>query len=162
MTINRTRRPISPEKALARLEDLCARSEQASGEAAKKLASWGISSTDATKIIASLISRRYIDDSRFCRAFVKDKFRFARWGKRKIYLALLQKRVDRSLINEAFDEIDADEYQSALTALIRAKAATINDADTYEGRTRLFRFAASRGFEPDLIARVIHNLADRQ
>lgn len=153
--MNRTRRPITPDKALARLEDLCARSEQSTGEAARKLAGWGIASQDAAKIIASLVERRYIDDRRYCHAFVKDKFRFARWGKRKIYAALSLKRVDKALISEALDEIDEGEYYVSLCEVIAAKARTMADADTYEGRTRLFRFAASRGFEPDLISRAI-------
>ncbi len=153
--MNRTRRPISPDRALARLEDLCARSEQSTGEAARKLAGWGIAAQDAAKIIASLVQRRYIDDRRYCHAFVKDKFRFARWGKRKIYAALSIKRVDRTLISEALDEIDGDEYYASLCEIIAAKARSMTDADTYEGRTRLFRFAASRGFEPDLVARAI-------
>lgn len=159
--MNQVRRTLTPEKALARLEDLCARSEQATGEAAKKLAAWGISATDARRIIDSLVSRRYIDDRRYCQAFVKDKFRFARWGKRKIYAALSLKRIDRSLIGEALDGIDDDEYLSVLEELIRIKARTISGADTYDGRTRLFRFAASRGFEPELISRVLRSMAAR-
>lgn len=155
------RRTLTPEKALSRLEDLCARSEQATGEVAKKLNAWGIASADARRIIDSLVSRRYIDDRRYCQAFVKDKFRFAGWGKRKIYAALLLKRVDRNLISEALDGIDKNEYLTMLHDLVRAKAQTINGADTYEGRTRLFRFAASRGFEPELISQVLRSMAAR-
>lgn len=153
--MNSNRRPLTPDKALARLEDLCARSEQSTGEAARKLAGWGIPAIDAAKIMASLVERRYIDDRRYCHAFVKDKFRFARWGKRKIYGALTLKRVNKALISEALDEIDEEEYYNSLCEIISAKARTISDADTYEGRNRLFRFAVSRGFEPDLITRAI-------
>lgn len=153
--MNSTRRPITPDKALARLEDLCARSEQSTGEAARKLAGWGVSASDAAKIIASLVERRYIDDRRYCHAFVRDKFRFVRWGKRKIYAALSLKRVDKALISEALDQIDEEEYYATLCELIAAKARTVTDADTYEGRTRLFRFAVSRGFEPTLITSAI-------
>lgn len=153
--MNSNRRSLTPDMALARLEDLCARSEQSTGEAARKLAGWGIPAIDAAKIIASLVERRYIDDRRYCHAFVKDKFRFARWGKRKIHAALTLKRVDKALISEALDEIDEEEYYNSLCEIISAKARTISDANTYEGRTRLFRFAASRGFEPDLISRAI-------
>lgn len=152
------RRQISAEKALMRLENLCARGERSTGEAAKKLAEWGISSDDAEQIISSLVSRRFIDDRRYCHAYVKDKFRFARWGKRKIYASLSLKRIDRSLIAEALDEIDEDEYASTLQTLIKARAATMSDASTYDGRTRLFRYAASRGFEPELISRVLRTI----
>lgn len=155
------KKEISPKAALSRLEDLCARSEQCTGEARKKLFNWGINPTDADKIINSLIARRYIDDRRYCEAFVRDKVSFARWGKRKIRLALMQKRVAADLINEAIGSIDNDLYFETLKKIVLTKAGTIKDADTYEGRTKLFRFAVSRGFEPDLIAKVIRELAQR-
>ena len=108
---------------------------------------------------ATLIDRRYIDDRRFSHAFVRDKLMFSHWGKRKIMMAMMQKRVDRDFIEEALDEIDDQIYFDILKKIVLAKARTINDADTYEGRTKLFRFAASRGFEPSLIAQVIREIA---
>ena len=61
--------------------------------------------------------------------------------------------------SEAVDAIDPDDYLDILKKIVLAKAGTIKDADTYDGRTRLFRFALSRGFEPDLVAGVIRGLA---
>ena len=83
------KKPISPEKAKVRLEELCARSEQCTGDAYKKLQTWGIARSDAETIVKSLVDRRFIDDERFCHAFVRDKMRFARWGRRKIKAALM-------------------------------------------------------------------------
>ena len=155
----RQKKTVSPQNALNRLEDLCARSEQCTGEARKKLYNWGLGQDDAERIIKSLIDRRYIDDRRFSHAFVRDKLMFSHWGKRKIMMAMMQKRVDRDFIEEALDEIDDKIYFDILKKIVLAKARTINDADTYEGRTKLFRFAASRGFEPSLIAQVIREIA---
>lgn len=155
----RSRKPITPDNALRRLEDLCARSEQCSGEARKKLYNWGIQAKDTEQIISSLIERRFIDDRRYCRAFVRDKLMFSHWGKRKIKLSLIQKRIDRNIIDFELEQIDIDIYTDILKRIVLAKARTIKDADTYEGRTRLFRFAASRGFEPDLISKLIRDMA---
>ncbi|MDE5567222.1 MAG: RecX family transcriptional regulator [Muribaculaceae bacterium] len=155
----RSRKPITPDNALRRLEDLCARSEQCSGEARKKLYNWGIQAKDTEQIISSLIERRFIDDRRYCRAFVRDKLMFSHWGKRKIKLSLIQKRIDRNIIDFELEQIDIDTYTDILKRIVLAKARTIKDADTYEGRTRLFRFAASRGFEPDLISKLIRDMA---
>ncbi len=66
-----------------------------------------------------------------------------------------QKRIDRHTIEQALDEIDEDEYTDILRHLIKAKAASIAEPDTYEGRTKLYRFGASRGFEPALVARIL-------
>ncbi len=155
----KAKKPVSAATALSRLETQCSRSELCTGEARKKLAGWGISMSDSDKIISSLLERRFIDDHRFSRAFVRDKLMFAHWGKRKIQLSLIQKRLDRDIIAEALDEIDEDDYLTILKKIVLAKAKTISDVDTYDGRTRLFRFAVSRGFEPGLISQVIRELA---
>ena len=155
----RSKKQISATTALSRLEALCSRSEQCTGEARKKLVNWRINPNDAEQIVASLVQRRFIDDRRFCRAFVRDKIMFAHWGRRKITLSLIQKRLDRNTIAEAINEIDETEYLAILKKIVLAKAKTIVDAETYDGRTRIFRFAVSRGFEPALVSNMIREIA---
>ena len=82
---------ISAKDALVRLETLCARSEQSTGEAREKLRRWGILSADAEKIIDSLVDRRFIDNARFARAFARDKIRFSKWGRIKVSQKLREK-----------------------------------------------------------------------
>ncbi len=152
------RRQITAKEALARTEELCARAEHASGEIREKLRQWGIGASDSDKIIQSLTERRFIDDRRFAAAFTRDKIEYSGWGRRKIALALYQKHIDRDIINEALASVDMGHYMERLSGIIGRRARQMPDADTYEGRTRLFRFAAARGFEPDLIARTIKEM----
>ena len=149
---------MEPAKALLRLEELCARAEHCEFELRQKLYRWMVPASDADTIINSLKHRRFLDDQRFTRAFVRDKIQYARWGKRKIALALAAKRIERDTVAEALDDIDQSDYENNLAELLKAKARTIDDAKTYDGRTKLFRFAASRGFEPDLVAKYIRKL----
>ena len=69
---------------------LCSRSEHCSFDIQDKLMLWGLSSEDALLVISKLIEEKYLDDERFARAYVKDKFRFNHWGKQKncFYVAL--------------------------------------------------------------------------
>lgn len=150
------RKPLTPQAALMRAESLCARAEHSSGEIRKKLEGWGISRIDAARILDSLVSRRYVDDARFAAAFVRDKVEYAGWGRRKIALALYQKGVSRDVSACALDDIDPDRYEERLREIVdRKRRSLLDGADTYEGRTRIFRHAASRGFEPELIARIL-------
>lgn len=149
------RKPISPEKALIRAEELCVRAERSSGEIRAKLRQWGIAAADAEKIIASLTERRFVDDRRFCEAFVRDKINFARWGRRKIAMALYEKGVERGISAAILASIDMERYEENLQHILQAKRRTIVGPDTFEGRTKLFRFAVSRGFEPELIKKFI-------
>ena len=60
-----------------------------------------------------------------------------------------------SQIDEALNEIDEEAYREKLRDILTAKARQITDVDTFEGRTKLFRFGASRGFEPALVSEMV-------
>ncbi|MDE7407349.1 MAG: RecX family transcriptional regulator [Muribaculaceae bacterium] len=154
------RKTLSPDAALQRAEDLCARSEQCTSEIQAKLYTWGIGTSDSAKIIARLKQSRYIDDARYARAFVRDKIQFARWGRRKITAALTAKRIDHDTIAAAIaDEAsDTDLYMTNLLAALRSKARSLDMPLTRDDRDRLIRFAASRGYEPQLILKAIRNI----
>lgn len=155
------KKPLSAEKALMRLETQCAAKEICTHEAYEKLRRWIVPLDDARRVVERLVELRFIDDSRFGRAFVRDKAVFARWGRFKIALALRQKGFNREMIDEAIATIDEDSYLATLDALVAAKSRQLADADTFEGRTKIFRFAASRGFEPALIAAAIKRMKIR-
>ena len=146
-----TQKKITPANALVKLQELCARSEQCSCEILSRLYKWGINGTVASKILALLKRDRYVDDRRFASAFVRDKVIFNRWGRAKIKLALIQKRLDSDIIAEAIAEIDPDEYRTALIEVLSAKARTLPETQSYESRNKLLRHAASRGFEATFI-----------
>ena len=150
-----TPKVIPPEKALIRCEELCARAERCEHELREKMRAWRIDSRDIEAIINSLTTRRFLDDSRFARAFVRDKYRFARLGRRKIAMALKQKRIDSDTIDEALEEINQEEYTAVLRTLLKAKAAHMDRPLSYDDRVKLFRFAVARGFETQLISSML-------
>lgn len=149
---------MEPQEALTRLEELCAASERCTFELRSRLYRWGIKGSDAAAIIDSLTKHRFVDDERFARAFVIDKYRFSRWGRIKIRAALYARQVPTWLADVAMDEIDDEEYADNLLQLLRAKRKSLGDeAATYDGRTKIFRYGASRGYEVQLIASSISN-----
>lgn len=159
MSAFRQRKPMGADRALIRLEELCARSERCEDELRKKLSGWMIPASDSERIMDSLRKRRFVDDSRFARAFVRDKYRFNGWGRIKIRMALRTKRIDPDLIEEALEEIDQAAYIEILRRLLKAKNRSIpEEIQGYDRRVRLFRFAASRGFESTLISAALPNL----
>lgn len=148
--------PISSAKALDRLETLCARSEQCTFDLRRKLYRWGVGQGDANRIIASLERNRFVDDARFARAYVLEKVRCSRWGRVKVRVGLMAKRIGRDIIDEAIEEeIDEREYRANLLEIMRAKRRTVEDADSYEGKTRLFRYGISRGYESAEVVKVL-------
>lgn len=150
-----TPKVIAPEKALIRCEELCARAERCEHELREKMRTWRIDSRDIDAIINSLTTRRFLNDSRYARAFVRDKYRFARWGRHRIAMALRQKRIDSGVIEEALEEINQEEYTSILRSLLKAKAAHMERPLSYDDRMKLLRFAVARGFETQLVSSLL-------
>ena len=124
----------------------CAAAEHCRSEVQTKLLQWGASANQTSDILDQLEDQGFLSETRYCSAFVNDKIRFQGWGKEKIRMALKQKRLPVSLIEEAIDAFPQDEYEERLQAIIACKAATLSDTDSYLRKSKLARFLASRGF----------------
>lgn len=154
------KKPITYENALKRAADLCAKCEQCTPDIARKLNTWGLSSDNSTKVINELIRLRFVDDLRFARAYAHDKLHFSGWGKRKISQGLWTKRLPKSIIEQAFDEVDEDDYRVIATRVIKAKVPSIKEGlESYEGKMKLVRFGTQRGFEVSLVVNIVKQIA---
>lgn len=142
---------LTPPEALHRAAALCSSAEHCTADIREKLARWGLTEADSCTIIDRLVQERFIDEQRYAVAFVKDKFRFSGWGRIKMRYALQQKRIDGSDIDHALATLDEEQYNDRLLELLQAKSRSIRDDDPEARRAKLFRFAASRGFESALI-----------
>lgn len=146
---------LNEPEALHKAASYCTTCERCISEVKSKLTSWGVEAIIQQRIIERLIDEKFIDEKRYCQAFVNDKLRFNRWGRIKITAALREKRIPKELINEALEHIDEEEYSKALLLLIESKRKEIKNADEYTEKQKLLRFAASRGFETELIMQAI-------
>jgi regulatory protein len=68
---------ITETEALNRVAAYCSTAEHCRAEIAEKLQRWGIAYDAIDRIINRLEQEKYIDEERFCRAFINDKYRFA-------------------------------------------------------------------------------------
>lgn len=159
MIMERKEKNISPEKALSRAAALCSRSEQCEADIRAKLTAWGIADVAAADaIVARLVSESYLSESRYARAFARDRFRFAGWGRLKIAYALRLKHVAEECIADALTEIDEEDYAKALATALQGKLRSVASREPVQQRAALYRFAASRGYESDLAGRAISAL----
>ena len=144
-----TEKQITTEQAYSRLAALCSRSEHCSHDMLEKMRQWGISPDDQEQVLDRLVGGRYIDDERFARAFVHDKVRYNKWGRRKVEQALWVKHIDKEVCQRVLSEIDDEAYVSALKPLLRQKQ---RNKVPYP---KLVRFAMGRGFTMDIIKQCI-------
>lgn len=149
------RRQLTPDQALERLENLCSRSEQCTADLRRKLWQWQIGAADADRIIDSLTGGAFVDDARYARAFVRDRYRFSSWGRAKLRAALTAKRIAAPLIASALEEIDSREYQRLAFAAMRSRLRSLDRTDTAVCRQKLLRFGITRGYETDLLLRIL-------
>ena len=148
--VGRTRRTKTADQALQSLMRECARSERSSGDALRLMKRWGVSDEDAQKVLARLLAERFIDDSRYAEAFVRDKLNLSGWGAYKIKSALRAKGVSKDIIDEvAAQMIEAADMCERLEEIMVRRLRTLKYSSPYDAKTKLIRFAASRGFDLD-------------
>ncbi len=140
------KREKSPEKALASLQMLCARREYSSGDALRLMERWGVKPLARRKVLEALVHDRFIDDKRYAEAFVREKSRLNGWGSHKIRHALRLKGVDGTLIEQALEMLQPEETEGRLRQLLEQKRPHIKAKDRYDLRSKLIRFALSRGY----------------
>ena len=148
--MNSPKQPLTPAQALNRAAALCARSEQSQSGVRDKLFKWGLNRDEATHVLQQLVAQGFVDDRRYARAFVKDRFAFNGWGRIKIAHQLRLKGIAGDVIDEALGTIDEERYGERLTELMRAKWRTVQDREPRAAWAAMMRYAASRGFEATL------------
>jgi len=139
------------QEAYLELAALCAQAEHCQQEMRDKMRRWEMDEAAQERVISRLTKERYIDDERYARAFVNDKIRYQKWGRRKIQQALWMKRIDNDIQQRVLDEVDDEEYLDVLRPLLKQKRKTTKAQSDYELNQKLLRFALGRGFTFDII-----------
>lgn len=146
---------ITYKKALNKAMYLCSKAEKCKSDIRKKMYDWKVKPEEHEKIIAELIKQKYIDEERYTQLYVRDKFKFNKWGKIKIRAMLFQKQISEKTIDNALTKIKQEEYFEMLKNVINQKEKQLKEIDAYKKKTKLLQFLSSKGFEPNFIMQVI-------
>ena len=137
------RTELSKAEWLDKAEGYCARSEHCAADVRRKLYEWGVPADFSDEIVEKLYARDFLNDARFCRAYVHDKVEYQSWGRMKIQAGLRALSLPEKDIREALDGIDETVYRKNLRTLIASRRG-----DSEEKR---MRFLLQRGFSFDEI-----------
>lgn len=148
------------QEALIALTALCASGEHCQQEMIDKMTRWDLPEEAQARVMEYLTKHLYINEERYTRAFVMDKIRYNKWGRRKIEQALWQKRIPKDIQTKILDEIDENEYLNVLRPLLKSKRRTIKAQSDYEENMKLVKFALGRGFTPDIIRQCLDYESD--
>ncbi len=140
------------------MADLCSRSEYCISDIRKKILKDGLTGEDAEKIITALCKEKFIDENRYARMYVRDKFTFNKWGKQKIAYMLKMKQVDQEYIREALENIEEPAYEDSIRNVLTDKSKHIKGKDLFDKQAKLIRFGLGKGFEPNLVYRIVKEI----
>ncbi len=148
----------SPENALHLLAAYCSRAERCIYDIKKKLLQWEIPEKEQYNILKRLQDENFLDEERFCRAYVNDKSKYSKWGAYKIRFELKKKQIPDTIIRAALNNIAPDENKERLLQLLQTKQKNVKGNNEFEIRQKLMRFAAGRGFSIEEIEKALEKL----
>lgn len=150
---------ISPDEARNRALMLCVQREYCAAEMQQKLLDMGCPRDAVDGIITFLTNQNYLNAERFAKAWVSDKFRFNHWGRIKLRYGLQGLNIDSNAIADALAEISEDDYIQTIRNELSKRAKKVEKPDDiYAEKVKLMRFAASRGYEPNICRPIIDEL----
>ena len=144
---------MDKEVLLSRMMRLCAVREYCRADIRRKLAA--LPPAEAQEVLDTLCREGFVDDTRYARAFARDKSALQGWGSLKIKLALQKKAIDTGVVAAALEEIDGEAARKKQEQVLRAKwKALESETDPKRREARFFRYALGRGYGYDEIKRI--------
>jgi regulatory protein len=151
----RKKKPLTPSEALAKIYHYCAYQERSHSEVKKKLFDYGLRSDEVDELLSRLITDGFVNEIRFAKAFVGGKFRMKKWGRIKIENELHSLGLSDNCINRGLKEIVDEDYEKTLQQLLKKKNILLAEQDQFKKRNKLAQYAIGRGYEPDLVWKMI-------
>ena len=141
-----------------KLKQYCSYQDRCHNEVKKKLKSFDVISEVKEQIIFNLINENYLNETRFCKSFVRGKFKIKNWGKRKITIELKSRKISSYNINEGLKEINEIDYLNKLENLFNKKLASLDHLSLINKKKKILSFLLYRGWETNLIYEKINQI----
>ncbi|MCF6180433.1 regulatory protein RecX [Lutibacter sp.] len=154
----KTQKTYTVDEATKVLEHFCAYQERCHKEVEKKLYNLNMIPEAKEKIILHLLQHNFLNEERFAKAFVRGKFSIKKWGRIKIISQLKFKQVSIYNIKTALQEIDEEAYFKTLQKIAEKKLTLIKETNNYKKRNKLSNYLISKGFESNLVYKIVNSL----
>lgn len=151
-------KPLTPDQVLDKMAKYCAYQERCVKDVREKLKTYDIPQAAKNEILEYLMDSRFVNDERFARSFVRGKVNQSGWGLNKIRFHLVQKGIDKDIIDEALGQTDEEVYRQRLIDILKAKAKTVKAETDFEKKRKLAAYAMQKGFEGGLVWEVVKEL----
>ena len=145
------------KEVLKKLLRYCAYQERCHRDVREKIMSYDVYGDDLEEIMVYLIEQNYLNEERFAITYAGGKFRLKRWGRNKIRFELEHREISEYCIQKALNEIDEEEYETALTKLIEDQLNKDPKLDLLLAKDKTLKYCTGRGYEIDTVLRILRN-----
>jgi regulatory protein len=147
---------MSYDRALEKAMRYCSYQERCLQDMEKRFVAWNVKKEHWDKLIDYLLEENFLSEQRYLEAYVRGKFVIKKWGRNKIVLGLMQKRLSGKKVAEAIEsEIEEEDYLTTIASLIEKKSLLINETDKLKKRDKLYRYMLSKGYESELVTKAL-------
>ena len=132
-------------------------------ELINKLKQKGYDSDLIIPIIEELKENKYLDDLEFSREFTSENIRRKRWGMYKVKSELIKRHIDRDIISVVLAENfnPENEFENALAlGAKKLKLLAVKPLAKEKIEQKLYSYLSTKGFDFEVIQKVINSLLD--
>ena len=129
-----------------KLTNYCAYQERCTEDVKQKLLKLKEDKSSFAEYIVRLKEENFLNEDRYAKYFVRGHEK-KKWGKTKIKMALLRKRIDSSLIKKYLDDMDEANYDEQIKAIAEKKWDSIKAKAPHDKKTKLLRLLISKGYQ---------------
>lgn len=140
---------------LNKARKFCSYQERCIFDVKQKLIEWKASEKTIESIIRQLEEEDLINEERFAVSFAVGKLRNNKWGRNKIFYALMQRHIPELYVQMGLAEIDNEEYIDILRKILSTKK--INETNDFRRNQKLVKHVMQKGFQSDLAWKILRN-----
>ena len=150
----------SRDDARVRIRKYCDYQERSLKDVRVKLINHKIFGTLNETIISELIEEDILNEERYAAAFVRGKFAYNQWGKKKIKAELTFEQVPNSIIEHALMQIDDFDYVNTIKILLQKKYKELmrKEEDILKLRRKLYQHLLQKGYSFEEVQPIVDSL----
>lgn len=143
-----------------KLVDYCVYQDRCHAEVEQKMKDFLLIPEAKEEILLYLMKENFLNEERFVRSYIRGKFYIKKWGRNKIKIQLFQKKISEKLILRCFDEIDEEDYQRVCRDIFQKYNQQQKNLKLYQKKMKSIKYLLSRGFEYEIILKIIDSLEE--
>lgn len=148
------------KEAQKKLENYCVYQDRCHQEVENKLNEMRMIPEAKELILLHLMEHKFLNEERFSKSFARGKFRIKKWGKQRIIRELKFRDISAYNIKKGLKEIDHDVYLETLKEIAIKKRDSITEKNPFKKSQKITNFLLYRGFENDLVYKVVREIMD--